>query len=122
MLELLAAGSHDKDTLMAARIAGFMFPVGLHRSQDEAYTAYIARVKLMYHKQVLVPLRACLDVPEVTCTYIHACKSVAAALSISCTAACSLSQELCACLSSRCTSFVWTWRVRAYPAADLKCG
>lgn len=115
MLELLAVGSHDKDTLMAARTAGFLFPAGLHRSQDEAYTAYIARVKLMYHKQVL-------DVPEVTCTYIHACKNVAAALSISCTAACSLSQGLCACLSSRCTSFVWIWHVRAYPAADLKCG
>ena len=67
LLELLAAGSHDKDTLMAARIAEFLFPASQHRSQDEAYSAYAARVKLMYHKQVLVPLRACLDVPEVTC-------------------------------------------------------
>ena len=76
LLDVLVAGSHDKDTLMAARIAEFLFPAHQHRSQDEAYSAYITRVKRMYHKQVLVPLRACLDVPEVTRDYIHACKSV----------------------------------------------
>ena len=63
---MLVAGSHDKDTLMAASIAEFLFPAGQHRSEGEAYTAYVARIKLLYHKQVLVPLRACLDVPEVT--------------------------------------------------------
>lgn len=60
---------------MAARIAEFLFPASQHRSQDVAYSAYTARVKLMYHKQVLVPLRACLDVPEVTCNYTHACNT-----------------------------------------------
>lgn len=67
LLRCMTAGSHDKDTLMAARIAELLFPAGQHRSQDEAYNDYIARIKLMYHKQVLVPLRACLDVPEVGC-------------------------------------------------------
>lgn len=51
---------------MAASIAEFLFPAGQHRSEGEAYTAYVARIKLLYHKQVLVLLRACLDVPEVT--------------------------------------------------------
>lgn len=52
---------------MAARIAELLFPAGQHRSQQEAYPAYTARAKLLYHKQVLVPLRACLDIPEVIC-------------------------------------------------------
>lgn len=103
VLEALAAGSHDKDTLMAARIAELLFPAGQHQSQDEAYSAYIARIKLMYHKQVLVPLRACLDVPEVTCSYTHSCKSVAAALSI-CKTACLFS--CCNSIDSFSLSFV----------------
>ena len=58
------AGSHDKDTLMAASIAELLFSG--NRSEGEAYNAYIVRIKALYHKQVLVPLRRCLDVPEVS--------------------------------------------------------
>ncbi|DBA81625.1 TPA: hypothetical protein ACH3X1_007381 [Trebouxia sp. C0004] len=57
--------SHDKDTWMAATIAEFLFPARQHQAEGEAYQAYVARVKSLYHKQVLVPLRKCLDVPEV---------------------------------------------------------
>ncbi len=63
----ILAGSHDKDTLMAARIAEFLFPACEHQLDGEPYNAYIARIKGLYHKQVLVPLRKCLDVSEVTC-------------------------------------------------------
>ena len=59
------AGSHDKDTLMAASIAELLFPAGQHQAEGEPYQAYVARIKTLYHKQVLVPLRRCLDVPEV---------------------------------------------------------
>ncbi|KAL3152371.1 hypothetical protein ABBQ32_001429 [Trebouxia sp. C0010 RCD-2024] len=59
------ARSHDKDTCMAARIAELLFPASQHRSPGQAYSAYVASAKQLYHKQVLVPLRACLDIPEV---------------------------------------------------------
>ncbi|DBA76510.1 TPA: hypothetical protein ACH3X2_008568 [Trebouxia sp. C0005] len=57
--------SHDKDTLMAASIAELLFPARQHQAEGEPYQAYVARIKSLYHKQVLVPLRKCLDVPEV---------------------------------------------------------
>ena len=69
------AGSHDKDTLMAASIAELLFPAGQHQAEGESYQAYVARIKTLYHKQVLVPLRKCLDVPEVSrspCFLLHA--------------------------------------------------
>lgn len=51
---------------MASRIAELLFPANQHWSQGEPYSAYAARIKGLYHKQVLVPLRSCLDVPEVS--------------------------------------------------------
>ena len=63
---LVYAGSHDKDTLMAASIAELLFPARQHQAEGEPYQAYVARIKSLYHKQVLVPLRKCLDVPEVS--------------------------------------------------------
>ncbi len=62
----MCAGSHDKDTLMAASIAELLFPARQHQAEGEPYQAYVARIKTLYHKQVLVPLRKCLDVPEVS--------------------------------------------------------
>lgn len=56
---------------MAARIAELLFPASQHRSPGQAYSAYVASAKQLYHKQVLVPLRACLDIPEVTATHLH---------------------------------------------------
>ena len=59
------AGYHDKDTLMAATIAEFLYPAAQNRRDGEAYNTFIARIKALYHKEVLAPLRRCLDVPEV---------------------------------------------------------
>jgi len=60
---------------MAASIAEFLFPARQHQAEGEPYQAYVARIKSLYHKQVLVPLRKCLDVPEVSlspCFPFHA--------------------------------------------------
>lgn len=61
---------------MAASIAEFLFPASQHQAQGEAYKVYVGRIKALYHKQVLVPLRSCLDVPEVcpTCISTPGCK------------------------------------------------
>ena len=62
---LLGAGSHDKDTLIAATIAELLYPAAQHRKDGEPYNAFVARIKALFHKEVLAPLRRCLDVPEV---------------------------------------------------------
>lgn len=58
-------GSHDKDTLLAGTIAELLYPAAQHRRDGEPYAAFVARIKALFHKQVLAPLRKCLDVPEV---------------------------------------------------------
>ena len=62
---LCHAGSHDKDTLLAATIAEFLYPAAQQRLDGEPYNAFVARIKALFHKEVLAPLRRCLDVPEV---------------------------------------------------------
>ena len=59
------AESHDKDTFIASSAAELLFPAGLHQKVTESRAAYIVRVRELYRKTVLVPLRKCLDVPEV---------------------------------------------------------
>lgn len=51
---------------MAATIAEFLYPAEQHQRQQEAYDSYVGRIKQVYHKEVLVPLRKCLDIPEVS--------------------------------------------------------
>ena len=51
---------------MAATIAEFLYPAEQHQRQQEAYDSYVVRIKQVYHKEVLVPLRKCLDIPEVS--------------------------------------------------------
>ena len=62
---LLGAGFHDKDTLIAATMAELLYPAAQHRKDGEPYNAFVARIKALFHKEVLAPLRRCLDVPEV---------------------------------------------------------
>ena len=54
---------------MAASIAEFLYPASQHQAAGEPYKVFVTRVRALYHKQVLVPLRRCLDVPEVCLAY-----------------------------------------------------
>lgn len=65
----IPAESHDKDTFIASSIAELMFPASLHQKATESRAAYVLRVRELYRKTILVPLRKCLDVPEV-CTLL----------------------------------------------------
>ena len=63
---LASAESHDKDTFIASSIAELMFPARLHQKPDESRASYVIRARELYRKTILVPLRKCLDVPEVS--------------------------------------------------------
>ena len=51
--------------MLSATIAEFLYPAAQHRLDGEPYNAFVARIKALFHKEVLAPLRRCLDVPEV---------------------------------------------------------
>jgi hypothetical protein len=56
--------SHDKHTLLATSIAELLFPPQEYQSKDETRKHYVNKVRELYRKQYLVPLRAALDITE----------------------------------------------------------
>lgn len=70
----VSAGSHDKDTFIASSIAQLLFPHKEAQSEEKhtstnstpgtAYSGSIGAARSRY-RELLVPLRKCLDVPEV---------------------------------------------------------
>ena len=74
----MSAGSHDKDTFIASSIAQLLFPDEEVRSEEEhtspnsppgtEYFGSVLTARSRY-RELLVPLRKCLDVPEVRQCY-----------------------------------------------------
>lgn len=64
-VDAACAESHDRDTFIASSIAELMFPASQHHRATESRAGYTLRVRELYRKTILVPLRKCLDVPEV---------------------------------------------------------
>jgi len=67
MLSVLFAGSHDKGTFIASSIAQLLFPQedSKHtKDKHSSHAGYLIHARSQYRK-MLVPLRKCLDVPEV---------------------------------------------------------
>ncbi|RKP06725.1 hypothetical protein THASP1DRAFT_18085 [Thamnocephalis sphaerospora] len=57
-------GNHDKHTLLATTIAELLYPEATYRMADESYIAYVMRVRLLYQRDYLTPLRAKIPVTE----------------------------------------------------------
>lgn len=70
----MSAGSHDKDTFIASSIAQLLFPHDDAQSEEKPtppdsprgaeYLGSVLTARSRY-RELLVPLRKCLDVPEV---------------------------------------------------------
>jgi hypothetical protein len=56
--------SHDKHTLLATSIAELLFPPQEYQEKDELRNHYVNKVRELYRKQYLVPLRAAMDITE----------------------------------------------------------
>ena len=67
---MLFAESHDKDTFIASSVAELLFPASTHQRTKESRAGYTKRIRELYRKTVLVPLRKCLDGPEVCKIYL----------------------------------------------------
>jgi hypothetical protein len=57
-------GSHDRYTLLATTIAELLYPEAEYRKSDEMYTDYVTRIRRLYRKEYLTPLRAKIPVIE----------------------------------------------------------
>ena len=60
------AGGQDKVTWIATSIAELLFSSKEHRGAGQSYSDFITHIRGLYHKTVLVPLRKCLDITEVS--------------------------------------------------------
>ncbi|KAG0175321.1 hypothetical protein DFQ28_001851 [Apophysomyces sp. BC1034] len=56
--------SHDKHTLIATSIAEVLYPPEQYQGADESRAYYLNKVRDLYRKEYLVPLRIALDCPE----------------------------------------------------------
>ncbi|KAI8888681.1 hypothetical protein K501DRAFT_282743 [Backusella circina FSU 941] len=56
--------SHDKHTFLATTIAENLFPPITYQEKDETRVHYLNKVRELYRKQYLSPLRAALDLTE----------------------------------------------------------
>ncbi|KAJ8656958.1 hypothetical protein O0I10_007292 [Lichtheimia ornata] len=56
--------AHDKHTLLATSISEALFPPAVHQQADESREHYINKVRELYRKQVISPLRKALDITE----------------------------------------------------------
>ncbi|KAI8091202.1 uncharacterized protein B0P05DRAFT_583727 [Gilbertella persicaria] len=56
--------SHDKHTFLATSIAEILFPPVSFQDKDETRPHYLNKVRDLYRKKYLVPLRAALDLTE----------------------------------------------------------
>jgi hypothetical protein len=56
--------SHDKHTFLATTIAEILFPSSTFQEKDETRDHYLNKVRELYRKQYLSPLRAAMDLTE----------------------------------------------------------
>lgn len=56
--------SHDKHTLLATSIAELLFPPQEYQDKDESREHYVNKVRELYRKKYLVPLRTAMDITE----------------------------------------------------------
>lgn len=56
--------SHDKHTFLATSISEVLYPPSLHQEKDESRVHYLNKVRELYRKEYLVPLRKALDITE----------------------------------------------------------
>ncbi|KAI9248204.1 hypothetical protein BDA99DRAFT_525105, partial [Phascolomyces articulosus] len=56
--------SHDKHTLMATSVAELLYPPTTYQEKDESREHYLNKVREMYRKTYISPLRQVLDVTE----------------------------------------------------------
>ncbi|KAG2201420.1 hypothetical protein INT47_001469 [Mucor saturninus] len=56
--------SHDKHTFLATSISEVLYPPQLHQEKDESRVHYLNKVRELYRKEYLVPLRKALDITE----------------------------------------------------------
>jgi hypothetical protein len=56
--------SHDKHTFLATSIAELLFPPQEYQEKDESRKHYVNKVRDLYRKLYLVPLRAAMDITE----------------------------------------------------------
>ncbi|CEP12093.1 hypothetical protein [Parasitella parasitica] len=56
--------SYDKHTLMATTIAELLFPPQKYQEKDESRVHYLNKVRELYRKEYLVPLRSAMDITE----------------------------------------------------------
>lgn len=61
----MAAGHHDKDTLIATAIAELLYPEAEHREEGMPYEDYAELARRCYQKEYTTPLRAAAPVTEV---------------------------------------------------------
>ncbi|KAK9812916.1 hypothetical protein WJX72_005760 [[Myrmecia] bisecta] len=59
------AGAHDRTTLIATAVAQLLFPAETHRCAGETSAAFMQRIRMLYQREYLAPLRRHLKVPEV---------------------------------------------------------
>ncbi|KAG2236442.1 hypothetical protein INT48_003232 [Thamnidium elegans] len=56
--------SHDKHTFLATSISELLFPPHQYQETDETRTHYLNKVRELYRKKYLVPLREAMDITE----------------------------------------------------------
>ncbi|KAK4512795.1 uncharacterized protein ATC70_003502 [Mucor velutinosus] len=56
--------SYDKHTLLATTIAELLFPPQKYQEKDESRVHYLNKVRELYRKEYLVPLRSAMDITE----------------------------------------------------------
>lgn len=56
--------SHDKNTFLATSIGELLFPPCSHQDKDESRVHYLNKVRELYRKEYLAPLRKALDITE----------------------------------------------------------